>query len=86
MLPAIPLLVLSYVLIVVFWTLYSNVKMAYWAVWAGLNFVGFALGFSGYDIPYSWAFVLSLQSALLLFILFPKKPLQPPGIRDLVTQ
>ena len=73
MLPAIPLLVLSYVLIVVFWTLYSNVKMAYWAVWAGL-IVGFALGFSGYDIPYSWAFVLSLQSALLLFILFRKNP------------
>lgn len=76
MLPAIPLLILSYVLILVLWTLYSDVKIPYWAVWGGL-IPGFALGFSGFEIPYSWAIILSLQSALLLFILFRKNPSYP---------
>ncbi|MGB5316545.1 MAG: hypothetical protein WBN56_11135 [Robiginitalea sp.] len=73
MLPAIPLLLHSYILILVFWTFYSKVKMPDWVVWAGL-IPGFVLGFSGLDIPYSPAIILSLQGALLLFIFFGKNP------------
>ena len=73
MLPAIPLLILSYVLVLVFWTLYSDVKMQYWVVWTGL-IPGFALGFFGFGIPYSPAIILSLQCMLLVFILFRKNP------------
>jgi hypothetical protein len=73
MLPAIPGLVLIHVLILVFWTLYSEEKMPYWVVWVGF-IPGFALGVSGFEIPYSWAIILSLQCALLLFILFRKTP------------
>ncbi len=73
MLPAIPLLILSYVLILVLWTLYSDVKMSYWVIWTGL-IPGFTLGFFGFGIPYSPAIILSLQGTLLLFILFRRNP------------
>ena len=73
MLPAVPVLVLTYVLILVVWTFYSSVKIPYWVVFSGL-IAGYAVGISGFDIPYSRAVILSLQSVLLLFILFQRNP------------
>ncbi len=71
MLPSIPLSLLSLVLVLAIWGYHSQSIVPAVLVLPGL-ILGYAAGIYGYLLPYSWAFLLGLQSFLLILIVFRK--------------